>query len=110
VISPLLANLYFRRFLLAWQLHGHQQLLDAHIVNYADDFVICCPPGKAEPAMARMQVLMARLGLEVNTTKTRIVRLPEETFNFSAIPSAASTERMVVAISAPASRRISRPI
>lgn len=82
VISPLLANLYFRRFLLAWQLHGHQQRLDAHIVNYADDFVICCPPGQAEAAMTKMQALMARLGLEVNTTKTRIARLPEESFNF----------------------------
>ena len=82
VISPLLANLYFRRFLLAWQLHGHQQQLDAHIVNYADDFVICCPHGKAEAAMTRMQALMVRLGLEVNTTKTRIARLPEESFNF----------------------------
>ncbi len=36
VISPMLANCYFRRFLLAWQGHGHQQQLDAHIVNYAD--------------------------------------------------------------------------
>jgi hypothetical protein len=78
----LLANLYFRRFLLAWQLHGHQQKLNAHIVNYADDFVICCPPGNAGPAMAKMQSLMARLGLEVNTAKTRIARLPEESFNF----------------------------
>jgi len=82
VISPLLANLYFRRFLLAWQLHGHQQQLNAHIVNYADDFVICCPPGKAEAAMMRMKALMARMGLEVNTAKTRIARLPEESFNF----------------------------
>lgn len=82
VISPLLANLYFRRFLLAWQLHGHQRQLAAHIVNYADDFVICCPPGNAEEAMARMRALMARLGLEVNMTKTRIARLPEESFNF----------------------------
>jgi RNA-directed DNA polymerase len=82
VISPLLANLYFRRFLLAWQLHGHQQTLDAHIVNYADDFVICCPPGNAEEAMAKMQTLMSRVGLEVNTAKTRIARLPEESFNF----------------------------
>jgi hypothetical protein len=78
----MLANLYFRRFLLAWQLHGHQQQLNAHIVNYADDFVICCPPGKAEAAMMRMQALMERLGLQVNTAKTRIARLPEESFNF----------------------------
>jgi len=82
VISPLLANCYFRRFLLAWQQHGHQEQLDANIVNYADDFVICCRPGNAATAMARMQALMARLGLEVNTTKTRIARLPEESFDF----------------------------
>src|SRR5579863_144082 len=82
VISPLLANCYFRRFLLAWQGHGHQEQLDAHVVNYADDFVICCRPGNAEAALDRMQRLMTRLGLEVNETKTRIARLPEEAFNF----------------------------
>jgi group II intron reverse transcriptase/maturase len=82
VISPLLANCYFRRFLLAWHNHGHRDQLDAHVVNYADDFVICCRPGNAEAAMTRMAKLMARLGLEVNTTKTRIARLPEEQFDF----------------------------
>lgn len=82
VISPLLANCYFRRFLLAWHGHGHRDQLDAHVVNYADDFVICCRPGNAPAAMERMSALMARLGLEVNTTKTRIARLPEESFDF----------------------------
>jgi RNA-directed DNA polymerase len=82
VISPLAANLYFRRFLLAWHGHGHRDQLDAHVVNYADDFVICCRPGNAEAALARTQALMARLGLEVNTAKTRIARLPEEAFDF----------------------------
>jgi len=33
VISPLLANLYFRRFLLAWHNHGHRDQLDAHVVT-----------------------------------------------------------------------------
>ena len=82
VISPLAANCYFRRFLLAWQLHGHQDQLDAHVVNYADDLVICCRPGNAEAAMTRMAALMTRLGLEVNASKTRIARLPEEPFDF----------------------------
>jgi RNA-directed DNA polymerase len=81
-ISPLMANCYFRRFLLAWQKHGHQDQLDAHVVNYADDYVICCRPGNAPAAMERMSALMTRLGLEVNTTKTRIARLPEESFDF----------------------------
>src|ERR1700727_1186040 len=53
VISPLLANCYFRRFLLAWHDHGHRDQLDAHVVNYADDFVICCRPGNASAALAR---------------------------------------------------------
>jgi len=82
VISPLLANCYFRRFLLAWHGHGHQDHLDAYVVNYADDFVICCRPGNAATALARMSALMTRLGLEVNTAKTRIARLPEESFDF----------------------------
>jgi RNA-directed DNA polymerase len=82
VISPLLANCYFRRFLLAWHNHGHRDQLDAHVVNYADDFVICCRPGNGEAAMTRMAKLMTRLGLEVNTTKTRIAQVPEEHFEF----------------------------
>lgn len=82
VISPLLANCYFRRFLLAWQQHGPQSQLDAHVVNYADDFVICCRPGNAETAMKKMEALMTRLGLTVNVEKTRTARLPEESFNF----------------------------
>ncbi len=42
VASPLLANLYMRRFVLGWKVLGHAKRLNAHIVNYADDFVICC--------------------------------------------------------------------
>jgi RNA-directed DNA polymerase len=33
VASPLLANLYRRRFVRGWKVNGHQQRLDAHIVN-----------------------------------------------------------------------------
>src|SRR3712207_5735390 len=65
-----------------WHGHGHRDQLDAHVVNYADDFVICCRPGNAEAALTRTQALMARLGLEVNAAKTRVARLPEEAFDF----------------------------
>jgi RNA-directed DNA polymerase len=107
VISPLLANCYFRRFLLAWQYHGHQEELNAHVVNYADDFVICCRPGNAEAALDRMKRLMTRLGLEVNTAKTRIARLPDFPRRASIswdTRSAASTARTVAATSAHALR------
>ncbi len=80
--SPLLANLYFRRFLRAWYEHGHSRRLDAHVVNYADDLVICCRPGNGSEALSTMRRLMERLGLTVNERKTRIACVPEESFDF----------------------------
>jgi group II intron reverse transcriptase/maturase len=80
-ISPLFANLYMRRFILGWKTLGHERRLDAHLVNYADDFVICCR-GTAEKAMAAMRAMMSKLKLTVNEKKTRLCRLPEGTFDF----------------------------
>jgi group II intron reverse transcriptase/maturase len=80
-LSPLLANLYMRRFILGWKVLGHEARLDAHIVNYADDFVICCR-GTAEEAMTVMRDMMTKLKLTVNETKTRLCRGPDEPFNF----------------------------
>src|SRR5215210_8337199 len=81
VISPLLSNVYMRRFVRGWKTLGHERRLDAHIVNYADDFVICCR-GTADEAMAAMRGMMSKLRLTVNETKTRLCRVPEETFDF----------------------------
>jgi group II intron reverse transcriptase/maturase len=80
-ISPLLSNLYMRRFVLGWKKLGHEKRLGALIVNYADDLVICCR-GRAEEALATMRVMMGRLKLTVNETKTRVAKLPEEKFDF----------------------------
>jgi group II intron reverse transcriptase/maturase len=80
-ISPLLSNLYMRRFILGWKLLGHERRLRAKIVNYADDFVICCR-GTAVKAMSVMRSMMERLKLTVNEQKTRLCRLPRETFDF----------------------------
>jgi group II intron reverse transcriptase/maturase len=81
VVSPLLANLYMRRFVRGWQVLGHEQRLDAHIVNYADDFVILTR-GRAAEAMATMRDMMGQLQLTVNEKKTRTCSLPAETFTF----------------------------
>jgi group II intron reverse transcriptase/maturase len=80
-VSPLLSNLYMRRFILGWKSLGHQQRLGAKIVNYADDFVICCR-GTAEEAMRVMRDMMSRLKLTVNETKTQLCRVPDESFDF----------------------------
>ena len=80
-ISPLLSNIYMRRFVKGWKTGGHEKRLEAHIVNYADDFVICCR-GTADEAMTAMRGMMSKLKLTVNETKTRLRRLPEESFDF----------------------------
>ena len=80
-ISPLLSNLYMRRFVKGWKTGGHEKRLAARIVNYADDFVICCK-GTADEAMTVMRGMMSKLKLTVNETKTRMCRLPDESFDF----------------------------
>ncbi|MBV9063624.1 MAG: group II intron reverse transcriptase/maturase [Alphaproteobacteria bacterium] len=80
-ISPLLSNLYMRRFILGWKVLGHESHFDAHIVNYADDFVICCR-GNADEALAAMRDMMIKLKLTINEAKTRLCRGPDEPFDF----------------------------
>ena len=80
-ISPLLANLYMRRFVLGWKELGYEKKLNARIVNYADDFVILCV-NKGQEVHAAMKQMMEKLGLKVNEDKTRLCRVPEETFEF----------------------------
>jgi RNA-directed DNA polymerase len=81
-ISPLLANLYMRRFVLGWKKLGLERSLGSRIVTYADDLVILCRRGKAEEALQRLHELMGRLKLTVNEEKTRICRVPEGEFDF----------------------------
>ena len=81
-ISPLLANLYMRRFVLGWKKLGLEESLGSRIVTYADDLVILCTRGNAEQALVWMRELMGRLKLTVNEEKTRICTVPEGTFDF----------------------------
>jgi RNA-directed DNA polymerase len=81
-ISPLLANLYMRRFVLGWKMLGLEQSLGSRIVTYADDLVILCRTGKAEEALRRLRELMGKLKLTVNEEKTRICKVPEGEFTF----------------------------
>ena len=65
-ISPLLSNIYMRRFILGWKALGHARRFGAEIVNYADDF---CVLGKA-PA-AEMLAAVNRLMEEAEATGQR---------------------------------------
>jgi RNA-directed DNA polymerase len=81
VISPLLANIYMRRFLLAWEQWELPKKLQAHVVNYADDFVILCR-GTAIKARDVAEGILDRMKLAVNAEKTRVVNAWREPFDF----------------------------
>jgi RNA-directed DNA polymerase len=82
VISPLLANLYLHWLDRHWERNGFgSRQHDAHIVRYADDFVILCGK-KPETYLAEAQKVLDRLGLTLHPQKTRVVDAREETFDF----------------------------
>jgi len=71
VASPLLAIIYMNRFLKHWRLTGRGEAFRAHIVSYADDFVILSR-GHAKEALAWTKAVMTRLGLTLNEVKTSL--------------------------------------
>jgi len=81
-LSPLLANLYMRRFVLGWKKLGLEQSLGARLVTYADDLVILCRRGNAETALHHLREIMGKLKLTVNEEKTRICTVPDGEFDF----------------------------
>jgi hypothetical protein len=80
-LSPLLSNWYMRRFVLGWKTLGHEQRLNAKIVNYADDMVICTRDA-GDQTLVAMRSMMRKLKLTINEQKTRQCYLPSESFNF----------------------------
>ena len=80
-VSPLLSNIYMRRFVLGWKVLGYARRFEAGVVNYADDLVVL---GKVPPALmlAAVESLMERLRLPINSQKTRCLTVPEEPLEF----------------------------
>jgi RNA-directed DNA polymerase len=81
VASPLLANIYMNRFLKHWRLSGAAEAFRAHIVSYADDFVILSR-GRAAEALTWTRGVMTKLGLSINEAKTSVRDARKERFNF----------------------------
>jgi RNA-directed DNA polymerase len=81
VASPMLANIYMNRFLKYWRLTGRGEAFCAHVVAYADDFVILSR-GCAAEALAWTKAVMTRLGLTVNEAKTSLTNARQERFDF----------------------------
>ena len=81
VISPMVANLYMNRFLKYWRTSQRGEVFRAHIVNYADDFVILSR-GCAAKALTWTDGVMTRLGLSLNRAKTSVRNARQERFDF----------------------------
>jgi len=81
VASPMLANLYMNRFLKYWRITGRGEAFQAHVVNYADDFVILSR-GNAVRALDWTRAVMTKLGLTLNEAKTTIKQARTERFDF----------------------------
>ena len=67
----MLANIYMNRFLKHWRQSGAGEALRAHVVAYADDFVILSR-GRAAEALAWTKAVMTSLGLTINEAKTSL--------------------------------------
>src|SRR5215813_10552383 len=81
VSSPLLANIYMNRFLKHWRRSGCGEEFRAHVVSYADDFVILSC-GRAAEALAWTKGVMTKLGLTLNEAKTSLKDARQERFTF----------------------------
>ena len=81
VASPLLANIYMNRFLKHWRLTACGEEFHAHIISYADDFVILSR-GHAAEALAWTKAVMTKLGLTINEAKTSLKDARQEHFDF----------------------------
>jgi RNA-directed DNA polymerase len=77
VASPLLANIFLKH----WRLRGCGKVFRAHVVSYADDFVILSR-GHAAEALAWTKAVMTKLGLSLNEDKTSLRDARQECFTF----------------------------
>jgi RNA-directed DNA polymerase len=80
VISPLLANIYLHVLDMYW---AERYAALGELYRYADDFVIVCrTKDQAEEALQAIRQVMRRLKLTLHPTKTRVVYMGQEGFDF----------------------------
>ena len=78
----MLANLYLHWLDQTWEKKGFgKRAHDAHLVRFADDFVILCKE-RPEFYLEQAKLVLDRLGLTLNAKKTRVLNAGEETFDF----------------------------
>ena len=81
VISPLLANIYLHLFDRVFLSYCRAAGLKAHLVRYADDFVIVMRGGM-KGTVDRVKQALARMELKLNEEKSRVVDVRQGSFDF----------------------------
>lgn len=82
VISPLLANLYLHWLDTVWEKKGfNERKHDAHLVRYADDFVIVCSQNP-DKYLEEAKRVLDKLGLTLNQEKTSVIDMHKSGFDF----------------------------
>ena len=80
VISPLLANIYLHVLDMYW---AERYACLGKLVRYADDFVVICRTKReAQEALQKVEQIMRRMKLTLHPTKTRVVDMGREGFDF----------------------------
>lgn len=83
-ISPLLSNIFLDQLDKAWNENGMTSRAGAHLVRYADDFVILGRSRRTmdEEALGALDKILANIGLSLSKDKTRLVEAGKEGFDF----------------------------
>ena len=81
VISPLLANIYLHLFDRVFLSYCRATGLKAHLVRYADDFVILMRGGMAA-TLSKVRQVLGQMELKLNEEKSRVVDAREGSFDF----------------------------
>jgi group II intron reverse transcriptase/maturase len=75
-ISPLYSNIYLNLLDQLWHKRGYPEKLGATLHRYADDAILVCRKS-AYPALQAFEGIALRMGLKLNSEKTRITKLTE---------------------------------
>lgn len=80
VISPLLANVYLNELDKVWK-ERYEQKLNAHLIRYADDFVILTKRQPQE-VLTTLHMVIKELNLRLNEEKTQILYMERDKLTF----------------------------
>ena len=81
VISPLLSNIYLHLLDKSFRKRVEGGDLQGRLIRYCDDFVLLARQ-KPERELSWLRAFLGRVGLRLHSTKTRVVNLKEEGFDF----------------------------